>query len=177
MNPLPYLSITDRIGRSIALEVDGLHLLRGTLFFFFFLLVQLSLFFVPTRSAWAEEILVYVQVSGESAPISKKFTSSIKQELQRIKRVSVAPSAEVASVVVSFSYKTLPSDSDVVIYSFAYGINELESLGDLEVENGGVISIPRFVFHDVRWCKIKDIESSVSKDILQIEAELFSLVQ
>lgn len=154
-----------------------MHLLKGTSLWLFFLFIQVSLVLNPTRVAWADDILVYAHVSGENLPISKKFIFSIKQELKRIQHVSVATSAEVASVLVSFSFKTLPFDNNVVIYSFAYGINELESLGNIGEENGDVISIPRFVFHDVRYCKVEDIETSVNKDILQIEKELFSLVQ
>ena len=154
-----------------------MHLLKGISLLLLFLLIQVSFVLNPTRVAWADDILVYAHVSGESVPITKKFIFSIKQEIKRIQHVSLATSAEVASVVVSFSFKTLPFDSNVVVYSFAYGINELESLGNIEEENRDDISIPRFIFHDVRWCKVEDIETSVHKDIQQIEKELFSLVQ
>ena len=139
----------------------------------FFLL--LSCFFIISGAAAEERLTVFLEVTGDTKETEQLIFKNASAELKALHHVQQVPKADLASVIVSFIARTpLPSPEkqrELVVYSFAYGINEINT------ESNPTISIPRFITHDVRWCSLDQLAANIRGNIREVDQELFSLIQ
>ncbi len=139
----------------------------------FFLL--LFCFFIIPSAAAEERLSVFFDVTGDTQETEQLILKNASAELKALHHVQQVSQADLASVVVSFIARTpLPSSDkqrELVVYSFAYGINEINT------ESNPPVSIPRFITHDVRWCSLDQLAANIRGNIREADQELFSLIQ
>lgn len=144
----------------------------GRAFAVFLFLLSLC---IPHSAIAKERLTVFLEVIGDSPQTEQLIVKNAGAELSALVNVVQVKKPEHASVIVSFIAGTpLPSadkQRELVVYSFAYGINEIGA------EANPPVSIPRYITHDVRWCSFDQLGANIRGNIREVDQNFFSLIQ
>lgn len=129
-----------------------------------------------THNATAgERLTIFLEVAGDTPETEQLIFKNASAELAVLNNVQQVKKAELASIIVSFIARTpLPSSEkqgQLVVYSFAYGINEIG------LQSNPPVSIPRFIAHDVRWSSWDQLAANIRGNIREVDQDFFSLIQ
>jgi hypothetical protein len=111
-----------------------------------------------------EKISIFVSVSCENDMALEAAMRVVAHDrLRTVKNIKIAGSIDEASVLLSFAgFRSQPVSGDSrgqIIYSFAYGVP------DLELVDNDAVSLPRYIYHEAILTNANGLASSIDENI------------